>query len=80
MKMLRNIIDCESLEVTQGNVYDGVSCSNLKSLPCSDCNFTIKRTHQRFFWEYVPEPGCLKRNILRKKSVVDQRHNKVAVL
>ena len=27
MKMLRKIIDCESLEDTQGNVYDGVYLS-----------------------------------------------------
>ena len=80
MKMLRKIIDCESLETSQENVYDGVSFSKVKSLPRSDYNFTIKRTYPRFILEYVPKTSCPKTNILSKKSMVDQHLNKVANL
>ena len=78
MKMLRKVIDCESLEVSQENVYDRVSFSKAKSLTSSDCNFTLKRTDDRFILEYVPKASCYKKTILRKKSMVDQRLNKVA--
>ena len=60
------MIDCESLETSQENVYDGVSFSKVKSLPRSHCNFTIKRTYHRFIWGYVPKASRLKKNILRK--------------
>ena len=62
MKMLRKIIDCESLESSQENVYDGVSFSKVASLQCSDCNLALKRTHHRFFLKYVPKTSCLKKN------------------
>ena len=78
MKMLRKIIDCESLEISQENVYDGVSFSKVKSLLHSDYNFTIKRTYHRFILQCVPKASCLEKNILRKKSILDQRLNKVA--
>ena len=45
--------------------YDGVSFSKGTILQSSDCNFTIKRTHHRFFLEYVPKPS-LKKNKKRK--------------
>ena len=54
MKMLQKIIDLESLEIFQKNL-NGVSFSKVTSLRFSDCNFTIKRTHHRFFLEYVPK-------------------------
>ena len=60
MEMLRKIIDSESLEISQENVYDGVPFKKVKSLPCSDCNFTIKST-QDFFLEYVRPLAALKR-------------------
>ena len=62
MKMLQKIIDRESLETSEENSYDGVPSSKAASLQCSDCNFAIKRTPQRFFLEYVTETSCLKKN------------------
>ena len=80
MKMLGKVIDCESLEVSQENVYDRVSFTKVKTLTSSDRNFTLKRTNDRFILEYVPKASCYKKNILRKKSMVDQCLNKVAAL
>ena len=77
--MLRKTIDWESLTIFQKNFYSGVSFSKVTSLQLSGCNFTIKRTHHRFFLEHVLKTSCLKINILRKKSVVDQHLDKVAV-
>ena len=37
MNMLREIIDCKSLEIYQKNVYDGVYLSKVTSLQCTDC-------------------------------------------
>ena len=62
----KNKIYCESLEITQKSVRDGVSFGKVTSLQCSDCNFTIKRTHHKYFQEYVPKTNCIKKNILRK--------------
>ena len=77
--MLRKTIDWESLKIFQKNFYNGVSFSKVTSLQLSGCNFTIKRTHHRFFLEYVPKTSCPKKNILRTKSVVGQHLDKVAV-
>ena len=76
--MLLKIIDWESLKIFQKNFYNGVSFSKVTRLQFSDCNFTIQRIHHRFFLEYVPKTSCLKNNILRKNSVVDQHLDKVA--
>ena len=62
MKILRKMINWERLEISQENLYDGVSFSKVTNLHCSDWNFTIKRTHHRFFLEYVPKTSCLKNN------------------
>ena len=43
------------------------------SVEFSDCNFTIKRTHHRFFLECIPKISCLKKNILRRNSMADQQ-------
>ena len=72
MKMLRKIIDGKSLEISQENVYKGVSFSKVTNVQCSDCNFAIKIAHHRYFLEYVPKT--------RKKSMVGQLLNKVATL
>ena len=87
MKMLWKINDCESLEISQENFYDGVSFSKNTNLQCSDCNLAIKRTHHRFFLEYPPKSSCLKKikkrkSLLceKKESMMDQRLNKIAVL
>ena len=72
MKMLRKIIDGKSLEISQENVYEGVSFSKVTNL---QCNFAIKVAHHRYFLEYVPRTSCL-----RKQSMVDQLLNKVATL
>ena len=77
--MFRKIIDGESLKIFQKNFYNGVSFIKVTSLQLSDCNFTIKRPHHRFFLEYVLKTSCLNKTILRKKSVVDQHLDKVAV-
>ena len=49
----------------------------MEFLQRSDCNLSIKRTHHRLFMEYVPK---INKNILRKKSMVDDRLNKVVAL
>ena len=76
-----------AMEALQENFCDGVSFSINTNLQCSDCNFAVKRTHHRFFSEYLPETSCLKKNkkrkslfFLRKKSMMDQHLNKIAVL
>ena len=66
MKLLRKMIDCESLEIFQENVFDGVSFSKATSLQCSDCNFTTKRTRNRFFLKHVPKTNFIKKDTLRK--------------
>ena len=71
--MLRKITDCKSLKISQKNYM-------MEFLQCSDCNFAIKGTHHRLFLEYVLKTSCFKKNILRKKSTVDQRLNKAADL
>ena len=50
-KMLRKITECESLGILQEKFYDGGSFSKVRSLHFSDYNFTIKRTHHKFFLE-----------------------------
>ena len=80
MKMLQKIIDGKSLEISQENVCEGVSFSKVTNLQRSDGNFAIKITHHRHFLEYVPKTSCLKNNISRKKSTVDQLLNKVVTL
>ena len=84
MKMLGEIANCESSEISQQNFYDEVSFSKVTTLQCSDCNFAIKRSHHSFFLEYVPKTSCLKKNkkslFLRKKPMMDQRLIKFAVL
>ena len=64
MKMLRKIMDGKSLEISQENVYEGVSFSKVTNLQCSDCNFAIKLAHHRYFLEYVPKTNCLKEKSL----------------
>ena len=76
--MLRKIIDGEKLKTSQKNVYDRVF-SKVTNLQCSGCNFVIKKTHHRYFLEYV-QKTVLKINVLRKKYMVDQLLNKVATL
>ena len=65
--MLRKIIDDKSLEISQKNVYEGVSFSKVTNLQRSDCNFAIKIAHHRYFLECVLKTSCPKNNILRKK-------------
>ena len=55
----QKIIDCKSLEISQEKFYDRVSFSKVARLQCSNCNFAIKRTHRRFFLEYVTKTCCL---------------------
>ena len=67
MKMLRKIIDGKSLEISQENVYEGVSFSKVTNLQCSDCIFAIKVAHHRCFLEHVPKTSCIKKQYLEKK-------------
>ena len=73
--MLRKITDCNSLKISQKKTYDGVLSVKLQAY-----NFTIKITHHRLILGYVPKTSCFKKNILRKKYMVDKRLNKVAAL
>ena len=56
MGILRKIIDCKSLENSQG-----ISFNKVLSLQFSDCNFAIKNIHHRFFSGNVPKTSCLKK-------------------
>ena len=85
--MLGKITDCNSLEISLEKFYDEVSFSKVTNLQCSHCNFAIKRTDHRFFVEYVPKTRKRIKRIktekvffLRKKTIMDQRLNKVAAL
>ena len=55
MKMLRKIIDGKSSEISQENAYEGVSFIKVTNLKCSDFNFAIKVTHNRYFFEICSE-------------------------
>ena len=63
--MSRKLIYCKSFETFLENFYDGVSFSKVTSLQRLDCNFALKRTHHKFFLEYVLKI-CLKKNKKRK--------------
>ena len=65
--MLRKIIDGKSLEISQKNVYEGVSFSKVTNLQYSDRNFTFKVPHHRYVLEYVPKNNCLKKQYFEKK-------------
>ena len=73
MKMLWEITDRERLEFSQENFYDGVSFSKNTNLQRSDCNFAIKRTHHRFFLEYLQKSSCLKKNKKRKSLFFENK-------
>ena len=75
MKMLRKIIDCKSLEISQENCYGGVFPVTIQAYCVQTATLL---SHHRFVLEYVPKPSCLKKNVLRKRSMVDQRLSKVA--
>ena len=45
--------------------------SKVVCLQCPDCNSSIKRLHHRFLAQYVSKSSCLKKNILRKKSMME---------
>ena len=45
--------------------------SKVVYLQCPDCNSSIKRLHHRFFPQYVSKSSCLEKNILRKKSMME---------
>ena len=69
MEILRKIIDCKSLENSQGNFHGGVSFSKVISLQLLDCNFARKRIHHRFFLGNVPKTSCLKKNFFFEKKI-----------
>ena len=45
--------------------------SQVVCLQCPDCNSSIKRLHHRFFPQYMSKSSCLKKNILRKNSMME---------
>ena len=53
--------------------YPGASKSVARSLKCTG-------PYHRFLLEYAPKTSCLKENILRKKSIVEQRFIQVEAL
>lgn len=61
MKALQTLIDWESLEISQENVYDGVYFSKVTELQCIDYNSAIKTLLYRFFLEYVTKTSYLKK-------------------
>ena len=67
MKVLQKIIDGKSLEISQENVYEGVSFSTVTNLQCSDCTFAIKIANHRYLLEYIPKASCLKKQYFEKK-------------
>ena len=69
--MLRKINDRKSLEISHQNVYDGIFFSKVVCLQCPDCNSSIKSLHHRFFPQYISKSSCFKKNILRKKSMME---------
>ena len=61
MEILRKIIDCKSLENSQGHFCGGVSFSKVINLQFSDCKFAIKNINHKFFSGNVPKLSCLKK-------------------
>ena len=61
----------------QKRISDGVYFSEITSLHCTECDSTIYQLYRIYFLEHVPEISCLKKNILRNKSIVYHRLNKV---
>ena len=53
--MSLKITNCESLENSRENVYDGAYFSKVARLQCKDSNCTICRLQQRFSSEYAPK-------------------------
>ena len=45
--------------------------SKVICVQCPDCNYSIKRLQRRFFLQYVSKSSCLKKSILRKKSMME---------
>ena len=64
--MLRKKTDWKKL-IIFWNFYNRVSFRRVTSLQFSGCNFTIKRTHHKFFLEYIPKTSCLKKEYFKKK-------------
>ena len=67
--MSLNRIDCEILENSRENIYDGVYFSKVARLQCKDSNCTISRLPKRFCSKYALKISHLKKNNLRKKSL-----------
>ena len=67
MKMLRQIINRESLENSQENVSDKVYLLESCKSTLYNCNSTINKLQHRIFPEYVPETCYLKNNFFKKK-------------
>ena len=63
MKILHQLIDCESFKNSQENVYKGVYSSKIASRQCTSI---ISRCHHRFFSENVRKTSSLKRKFFQK--------------
>ena len=66
MKVLRKIVDCKNLEISQENVYDGKMFNKFTNLQYTDYNSTVKRLLHRFFQNIFRKPPVLKRIISEK--------------
>ena len=81
MKMLRKIIDGKSLKISQENVYEGVSFSKVATYSVQTSTLLLKsQILTDTFWNMYRKLAVFKKNILRKKSMVDQLLTKVATL
>ena len=76
MKMLRKMIVREvwrfHRKTSMMEFFSKVTC-----LQCTNCNSCLKKLLHKFFWEPLSKASCLKKNILKKKSMMDHCFNKV---
>ena len=64
----------------QKSASDGVYFSKVTRLHCTDCNSTEGRLCHIYFWSMFRRLVVLKKNVFRKKSIMYQRLNEVAIL
>ena len=65
VKKVWKMIDCESLESFQGNIFDRPYFSKESYKPAVYYS-TIKRVHHRLFLQYVHTTSCVKKYFEKK--------------
>ena len=73
--MSLKVIDCESLENSRKTVYDGVILVKQQGLSVRTTTVLLAASPKILF-----RINCLKKNNLKKKSMVHQRFSKVVTL